>query len=932
MFLVLPSILLLVTSATADVALKFHAPVLVHKSYNMQHAWFSELSTTSPRATNNLLLTFSLGGDGTTCPPPGKLPSFQNCSMTQLSRDGGISWSPLEHWGTQSFNTLVPLENKSFVSISYGTKKADPQNRTAIQRGWIGHLNLNSSTNESANLIIDDAFTITYTNNLSKFPDVLVHSGCVVQTSSSSSTNEIEYVTTLYGHGVGQYHTKYSTRPAIYIARSNNLKDWNVISELPWLDVYGSVSDGPAEPSTTTLSDGRLLLVFRADSMKPYWKSLSSDNGNTWSTPTQMVSPDNTNGQSGQWSVKPRVRLVPNTDIILLLGGRPGLYLWHSDDFGETWQGKNIASIHNELVQSAELQYTAEVVEVMNWTNHRANPPATSSYFGIVFNANGDAVISYDRLSNGWNGGTPNGTWGAFDAIFTMRISMQSSNSIQNNNSMQSSISSISSISKGTHMGGFLGPYHPTNANVPDGTNRTVFDVFHFGLSAIENAASEQVNWLLADDLNFHCYEHDVNQIFGIILPPSEQSSVINNPNDTSLLIPAHPAGLVQGAARFSKLAQRCPQLTGVVIDDFLQNYAGNTTNNSNCVSCPQQSHPYPYGNKRGGEFCCPWKIVKGHCLKPSDSSAKECCIRPGSLLKCQGYPRCGVNPNNTSACNLPVGNKQITLEDVIQVKGALLGKDIDALTGKVDLSSKSKTPWLRLFVVWYTRFTEVYEEDGLLSGSIQDDEINVPIVDGVSLWIEGTQQQDLYLNWTEQVLLYRNVTNAARPSHLNLPNISTFGGSYIEHSCCGFFPPTPFWSMFNQSLDLYDNGNLDGFFVFAGSSIPKLNTSMWNKWDLEATLNKLYYPMLGKACGIISKPFENVRIVVTRMTREHGMQFVTSKYAKNDGTYCFDGWAGSSTAHIDEAQQPFLVAVENDSTRKVFVTLQRGNTVTFVL
>jgi hypothetical protein len=483
-----------------------------------------------------------------------------------------------------------------------------------------------------------------------------------------------------------------------------------------------------------------------------------------------------------------------------------------------------------------------------------------------------------------------------------------------------------------TPLGGFVGPYHPTNELYPDGSNRSVFDTFQFGVTALQNSATER-GWLLADDLSFHCSEHDSNQVMAIMIPPSEKG-VVNNPSDTSLLIPATPPGLVQGAARFSKLASNCPQLTGVIIDDFLQNYAGNMS--GPCVPCPS-SHPYPYGNPASGEFCCPWPLDQsGHCTALATTAAiapaaeEECCIKPGENFQCQGYARCGVNPQNYTACNLTHGEKQITLHDVIQIKGALMGMDIDPSTGVVDLTSPAKTPWLRLYIVWYTRFTEGYADDGLLAGSIDSNNGSVvPIVDGISLWIEGTSQHADYLNWTNCVLSYRSLTDLVRPS--SLPRLITYGGAYIEHSRIGIMEPTPFWSIFNQTLELYEETQLDGFFIFAGSSIPKLNSTMMKRWNLEQNLNAWYQPNLGRACGTIAKPFTDVRVLVTTTGGKY-TQLVTSKYAKENGIFCFDGWAGRE----NESGWMFEISSTDKygraGSRATQVQLKRGEVVSFLL
>ena len=130
-----------------------------------------------------------------------------------------------------------------------------------------------------------------------------------------------------------------------------------------------------------------------------------------------------------------RLLAVPHSNLLILTGGRPGLFLWVSSDLGNSWETKNIAALHNQLVQPTakvsnvtQLQYVKEVVNVKNYTNHRANPPATSSYFGSTFNLDGDLVLSYDRLSDGWHGAHPNGAYGSFDAMFTMIVSFGGEN------------------------------------------------------------------------------------------------------------------------------------------------------------------------------------------------------------------------------------------------------------------------------------------------------------------------------------------------------------------------------------------------------------------------------------------------------------------------------------------------------------------------
>ena len=93
----------------------FEPPVVVHKSYDGQHAWFASL-TDPQNPQHDLLLSMSLGGDGTPCPPPNRT---QNCSMTLLSSDGGKSWDPFQDWSRFSPNEVLPLQNGSFLTLPY---------------------------------------------------------------------------------------------------------------------------------------------------------------------------------------------------------------------------------------------------------------------------------------------------------------------------------------------------------------------------------------------------------------------------------------------------------------------------------------------------------------------------------------------------------------------------------------------------------------------------------------------------------------------------------------------------------------------------------------------------------------------------------------------------------------------------------------------
>jgi hypothetical protein len=278
---------------------------------------------------------------------------------------------------------------------------------------------------------------------------------------------------------------------------------------------------------------------------------------------------------------------------------------------------------------------------------------------------------------------------------------------------------------------GWIGPYHPSSGTtwaapgVKNGTS--VWEAFEFGTVCMENAVSDG-GYALEKDIELHCDTWDVNSVYGMLLPPSE-GGVLNSPNDTLLFSPLSPAGLIQGAARWSKLAARCPQIAGVQIDDFLQNYVGTRpytppkpVNYTGCAKCPATA-PHVYGGGGAGAYCCAVKEAGGHC--PAGNG--ECCLSPGSTAGCQKVAHCSTY-NGHPACDVKGQHAMLTLENMRDIKAALQGKSVDQITGSVDHASVATTPHLKLFICWYTHETSKYswvKDDGLLD-----------VVDGINLWI----------------------------------------------------------------------------------------------------------------------------------------------------------------------------------------------------
>ncbi len=128
-----------------------------------------------------------------------------------------------------------------------------------------------------------------------------------------------------------------------------------------------------------------------------------------------------------------------------------------------------------------------------------------------------------------------------------------------------------------TKLKGFLGTYHPINGTAYGGANgweegELIQHAFNFGQNAILVKGSHH-GYTFKENITNSCDEWDVNKVYAIILPPSEFGAV-NQPKDSDIWKPFEKnPGMIQAAHRFSELSKRCPQIAGVIIDDFFNDY-----------------------------------------------------------------------------------------------------------------------------------------------------------------------------------------------------------------------------------------------------------------------------------------------------------------------------------------------------------------------
>ena len=452
---------------------------------------------------------------------------------------------------------------------------------------------------------------------------------------------------------------------------------------------------------------------------------------------------------------------------------------------------------------------------------------------------------------------------------------------------------------------GWVGVYHAAGGIVRDGANTSAFDIASWGIVAPVNAPA---GMSFADDIAFHCDTKDVNQLYGMLIARSE-GGTYSNPNDTSLMLPlAHSrgpprgppippegvAGMLQGAARWSTLARTvCPQVAGVVVDDFWGNYEGGHGTPpppgppGACASCPA-SRPHVYGSGAAGLYCCHVPVAGGHC----DSTVEPrgpCCLWPGSAEGCQHSVRCGANPKNETPCSWPseppAAGQGLSLEHMRNIKAALMGKTI-LPNSTVDHSSPATTPHLRLAVVTYQEQIAKVETPLVEQG----------IVDGISFWISGPSQKHSSAQLTSLVGELRTKLP---------PSVPIFTGGYITYSSIGWMEPEPFYDLLSQSVALYDANVIQGFYTFAGSVLQSMNASLWQTWDLPGNLRKEYFPYLGKACVTVMATGEDgtelqlsdaIATVVfgsTHVTRKKVRAAAAAAAAAGGCSFAFGGWTG---------------------------------------
>lgn len=234
-----------------------------------------------------------------------------------------------------------------------------------------------------------------------------------------------------------------------------------------------------------------------------------------------------------------------------------------------------------------------------------------------------------------------------------------------------------------------------------------------------------------------------------------------------------------------------------------------------------------------------------------------------------------------------------ITLQEAMDVKAALLGKTVRK-DGTVDHDSIPQTPHLRLLTTWYASETAEFasrfgKDDGLFD-----------VIDGANLWIVP-QTVDAAQAYTQDVAALRELLPASK---------TIIAGDYVLYDLPDWEDPQSFFSIMNQSLQLYDRGEIEGSFLFAGVwfTAQYMNHTFWDRLQLPHWMDKHYYPHLGAVQGVVMSSNGDTPVAgAVVVAKYNGTQFVSRRMTDHQGRFNFSGWAGiaGDTAHTLEIYDP---------------------------
>ncbi len=226
----------------------------------------------------------------------------------------------------------------------------------------------------------------------------LLHSGNILRLEDGS------LLTTMYGKFDGEEGLN-----SFALVSDDGGLSWRYRSTIAARDAAPGAPEGSNESDALLLDNGDLMCIYRVASGWDFRKSISRDEGRTWSQPARM---------EGMASVQPRLARLGNGAIVLT-GGRPGLFLWLcADGQGDGWERLNLAAHHNRLAEPDEQGFS----DAFRNAQEGEDPAMSTSYTALMPWGRDGVIMAYDRLANGW-AGTP-GPNGSVDRVFSLAVTV----------------------------------------------------------------------------------------------------------------------------------------------------------------------------------------------------------------------------------------------------------------------------------------------------------------------------------------------------------------------------------------------------------------------------------------------------------------------------------------------------------------------------
>jgi hypothetical protein len=226
-----------------------------------------------------------------------------------------------------------------------------------------------------------------------------------------------------------------------------------------------------------------------------------------------------------------------------------------------------------------------------------------------------------------------------------------------------------------------------------------------------------------------------------------------------------------------------------------------------------------------------------------------------------------------------------ITSTQLKHIRDALHGRLVDAC-GNIVAGSPATSPNLELFVVYYQSYPLKYRELDTL-------------VDGIVLFIDNDQDAN-YIHLERYIATFKQ----------DYPGKDIILGVDISTER----NPTSIRHLLENSIELYDRGELDGVMLFWGWFLVRqgITQSRWDSLAIPPLLDSLYYPYLGEVTETVvdaktGRPIADAMITVYRVTGTK-TQLVTRRITSSIGQFSFGGWASNngSLYQVEVAKPPY--------------------------